>query len=71
MNQAAAQIEVAQASLVQRTQKYQDAATLRLIEGISSGGSQVELATPPASNVPPVHPVNAAPREGSSIHVIA
>jgi hypothetical protein len=71
MNTAAVQVEAAQAGLVQRAEKYKDAAALKLIEGMASGGSQAELATPPSSSMPPVHPVNAAPREGTSIHVVA
>lgn len=68
MNSAAVQIEAAQLGLVQRTQKYQDAAALRLIEDASAGHQQ---AYAPQPRTPPVQPVSAAPREGSTLHVVA
>lgn len=67
MNSAAVQIEAAQLGLVQRTQKYQDAAALRLIEDASAG----QQAYAPQPRTPPVQPVSAAPREGSTLHVVA
>lgn len=71
MNTAAVQMEAAQLGLVQRTQKYQDAAALRLIEESgSSAQGQVQSSAPPP-RTPPVEPVSAAPREGSTTHVIA
>jgi hypothetical protein len=69
MNSATVQMEAAQLGLLQRTQKYEDAAALRLVETATSEGGQHQAAPPPT--VPPVQPVSAAPREGSTIHVIA
>ena len=68
MDAATVQIEAAQLGLVQRTQKYLDAAALKLIEGI--GPAPGQPAVPP-SNVPPVEPVAAPPRDGGTIHVVA
>jgi hypothetical protein len=69
MNSATVQMEAAQFGLLQRTQKYEDAAALRLVETATSEGGQHQAAPPPT--VPPVQPISAAPREGSTIHVIA
>jgi hypothetical protein len=66
MDSNTVQLEAAQLGLLQRTQKYQDAAALKLIESISPSGP-----TAPPSNVPPVQPVSAAPRDGSTVHVVA
>jgi len=66
MNSTTVQLEAAQLGLLQRTQKYQDAAALKLIESI-----QPASPSAPPSNVPPVEPVSAAPRDGGSIHVVA
>lgn len=66
MDSTTVQLEAAQLGLVQRAQKYQDAAALKLIESIAPAGP----AAPP-SNVPPVEPVRAAPRDGGTIHVVA
>jgi len=72
MNAAAVQIEAAQLGLVQRTQKYMDAAALKLVESASGGGAQqLQVAEQPVSRTPPVQPVSASPREGSTIHVVA
>lgn len=72
MNAAAVQIEAAQLGLVQRTQKYLDAAALQLVESAVGGGAQqLQAQAEPVSRIPPVQPVSAAPREGSSIHVVA
>ena len=71
MNAAAVQVEAAQLGLVQRTLKYVDAAALRLVDVATGGGAQQREATEPPPNVPPVEPVSAAPREGSTIHVVA
>jgi hypothetical protein len=71
MNAAAVQIEAAQLGLVQRTQKYLDAAALQLVESSTGGGAQQLKAAEPPSRTPPVQPVSAAPREGSSVHVVA
>ena len=68
MNSATLQIEVAQLGLVQRNQKYQDAAALKLIEGVAST-PEVKVAPPP--HAPPIEPVAASPRDGSSLHVVA
>jgi len=68
MNSAAVQIEAAQAGLIQRTQKYEDAAALKLVDGATSVPLQ---SSAPPPRTPPVQPVAAAPREGSSVHVIA
>jgi hypothetical protein len=68
MNAAAVQIEAAQMGLVQRAQKYEGQAALKLIEGATS--NQPQSAAPPPSS-PPVQPVSASPREGSTLHVIA
>ncbi len=68
MNAATLQIEVAQFGLLQRTQKYQDAAALKLIESVASA-PETKVAPPP--HAPPVEPVSASPREGSSLHVVA
>ncbi len=72
MNAAAVQIEAAQLGLVQRTQKYLDGAALQLVESATAApqGGQAPSAAPPP-RTPPVQPISAAPREGSSIHVIA
>ena len=70
MNAVGAQIEIAQAGLVQRTQKYLDAAALKLVESVTSqDGSSIQVA--PRGNAPPVQPVLAAPREGATLHVVA
>lgn len=71
MNAAAIQIEAAQLGLVQRTQKYLDAAALKLVETATSGGQALQAPSEPPPRTPPVQPVSAAPREGSSVHVIA
>ena len=71
MNSTAVQIEAAQYGLVQRTQKYLDAAALRLVESGSGGGEHKLQASDAPVRSPPVQPVSAAPREGSSIHVVA
>jgi hypothetical protein len=72
MNAATVQIEAAQLGLVQRTQKYLDGAALKLIDGATGGGAQQPQASAePVSRTPPVQPVSATPREGSSIHVVA
>jgi hypothetical protein len=69
MNSAAVQMEAAQLGLVQRTQKYEDAAALRLVEGATS--QQLKAPSEPPPRSPPVEPVAAAPREGSNLHIIA
>lgn len=66
MNSTTVQLEAAQLGLLQRTQKYQDAAALKLIESIQPAGPSA-----PPSNVPPVEPVSAVPRDGGSVHVVA
>jgi hypothetical protein len=66
MNSTTVQLEAAQLGLLQRTQKYQDAAALKLIESLQPAGPSA-----PPSNVPPVEPVSAAPRDGGRIHVVA
>jgi hypothetical protein len=71
MNAAAVQIEAAQLGLVQRTQKYMDAAALKLVDSATGGGAQKLQSSDATPNVPPVQPVSASPREGSSIHVVA
>jgi len=71
MNAAAVQIEAAQLGLVQRTQKYMDAAALKLVESAAGGGAQRLQSSDAAPSTPPVQPVSASPREGSSIHVVA
>ena len=73
MNAAAMQTDTAQLGLVQRTQKYMDAAALKLVESSTGGAnpSQPLKTAEPPPRAPPVEPVSAAPREGSSIHVIA
>jgi hypothetical protein len=71
MHSAAVQMEAAQLGLVQRTQKYQDAAALRLIDDSGAAGQgQVQSVAPPPRS-PPIEPVSASPREGSTTHVIA
>lgn len=70
MNSAAIQLEAAQTGLIQRTQKYEDAAALRLVESSSQGAGQ-QYATAPPPRFPPVEPISVAPREGSTVHVIA
>jgi len=70
MHSATLQLEAAQAGLIQRTQKYEDAAALRLVESSTSGPGQERGAAPPPG-VPPIQPISAAPREGSTVHVIA
>lgn len=70
MNPVAVQIEAAQLGLVQRTQKYLDAAALQLVE-TATGSAQQPRPSEPPPRTPPVEPVSAAPREGSSIHVVA
>jgi hypothetical protein len=70
MNSATVQLEAAQVGLLQRTQKYEDTAALKLVESATSGSGQGHQAAPPPG-VPPVQPVSAAPREGSTVHVIA
>ena len=72
MNAAAIQIEASQLGLVQRTQKYMDAAALKLVESATGGGAQqLQASAEPQTRVPPVQPVSASPREGSTIHVVA
>lgn len=72
MNAAAVQIEAAQLGLVQRTQKYVDAAALKLVESAAGGGAQqLQSVDQPSARTPPVQPVSASPREGSTIHVVA
>jgi hypothetical protein len=71
MNAAAVQVEAAQLGLLQRTQKYLDAAALRLVDSATGGGAQQLQASEPPSSTPPVQPVAASPREGSTIHVVA
>lgn len=66
MDSNTVQLEAAQLGLLQRTQKYQDAAALKLIESIQPGGP-----TSPPSSAPPVEPVSAVPRDGGTIHVVA
>ena len=66
MDSSTVQLEAAQLGLLQRTQKYQDAAALKLIESIQPAGP----AAPPPS-VPPVEPVSATPRDGGTVHVVA
>ncbi len=68
MNSTAVQMEAAQLGLVQRTQKYEDAAALKLVEGATS--QQPQSPAPPP-RTPPVEPVAASPRDGTSVHVIA
>jgi len=68
MNAATLQIEASQLGLVQRTQKYQDAAALKLIESVATS-PETQVAPPP--HAPPVEPVAASPRDGSSLHVVA
>jgi hypothetical protein len=68
MNSAAVQMEAAQLGLVQRTQKYEDAAALKLVEGATS--QQLQSPAPPP-RTPPVQPVSASPRDGTNVHVIA
>ena len=70
MNSATVQLEAAQVGLLQRTQKYEDAAALKLVETATNGAGQPQAAAPPPG-VPPVQPISAAPREGSTVHVIA
>jgi hypothetical protein len=70
MNSATVQLEAAQVGLLQRTQKYEDAAALKLVESSTGGAGQEHAAAPPP-RVPPIQPVSAAPREGSTVHVIA
>lgn len=66
MDSTSVQLEAAQLGLVQRTQKYLDAAALKLIESIVPPGP----AAPP-SNTPPVEPISAVPRDGTTVHVVA
>jgi hypothetical protein len=67
MNSNTVQLEAAQLGLVQRAQKYEEAAALKLVE---TATGQAQTAAPPPG-VPPVQPISAAPREGSTVHVIA
>lgn len=66
---AAVSVEAAQLGLVQRTQKYLDAAALKLVDSVTSSPSPQSPAPP--SRMPPVEPTSAPPREGSSLHVVA
>jgi len=66
MDSNTVQLEAAQLGLIQRTQKYQDAAALKLIESVTPQGP-----TAPPPSAPPVEPVRAAPRDGSTVHVVA
>jgi hypothetical protein len=66
MNSATVQLEAAQMGLIQRTQKYEDVAALKLVEAAASGAQATQAAA-----VPPVEPVRAVPREGSTVHVVA
>ena len=68
MNPATLQMEASQFGLVQRAAKYEDQAALKLIESAATApGAQVA----PPQHAPPVEPISASPREGSSLHVIA
>jgi hypothetical protein len=69
MDAIAAQIEVAQLGLAQRAQKYLDTAALTLVESVARPAAQ-QLAAPAATAIP-VEPVQAAPRDGTTVHVVA
>jgi hypothetical protein len=68
MNPATLQMEASQFGLVRRAAKYEDQAALKLIESVATS-PESQVAPPP--HAPPVEPVSASPRDGSSLHVIA
>jgi hypothetical protein len=61
MNDISDQIGIAQMQLVQRTTKLEGQESLKLIEGATGGGP----------SGPPSQPVSVAPRDGSSVEVVA
>jgi len=71
MNASTVEIEAAQVGgLSQRAQRYENAAALKLVESAAAGAGQGHPAQP-MPGVPPVQPVSATPREGSTVHVVA
>ena len=69
MNASTVEIEAAQVGgMSQRAQRYENAAALKLVESATSSQGQ---SSQPMPGVPPVQPVSAAPREGSTVHVVA
>jgi hypothetical protein len=68
MDASTVEMEAAQLGLAQRAQRYENAAALKLVEVAAAGQPQ---AAQPQPGVPPIQPVSASPREGSTVHVIA